>query len=54
MGLASRGLRDMDSGREAITDPAEAAQVRAQGRRVSATSIVVAAVLTCIALAFPG
>src|SRR5687768_17139750 len=32
--LASRGVRDMDAGPEAIEDPAEVAALRAQSRRV--------------------
>lgn len=44
--LAARGLKNMDSGDEAITDPSELKQVRAQSR-----SIHIRAALTAVAVA---
>jgi hypothetical protein len=46
VGLASRGLRDMDDGREAITDAIELAAIRAQARRVTRNSLIATLVLT--------
>jgi hypothetical protein len=48
--LAARGQRDMDTGAEAIADAAELKQVRRQARAVYTKAIVVAAVLTTLAL----
>gem|GEM_PF-1090957 len=53
MGLASRGLRDLDTGVEKVTDEAERAALMAQGRTVNLQSLAIAAVLTAIALAIP-
>jgi hypothetical protein len=41
--LAARGLKNMDAGDEAITDPRELDQVRAQSRAVHLRSVLVAA-----------
>jgi hypothetical protein len=51
--LASRGLRDMDTGPETIEDNAELAQVRRQARKVRIEATILAAVLTAIALIIP-
>jgi len=51
--LAARGLRDMDTGPEAIEDPAELAQVRRQARKVHIESAIFATVLTLVVLAIP-
>jgi hypothetical protein len=51
--LAARGLRDLDGGREAITDPAELAQVRRQARTVHVKSFLLAAALVALALLIP-
>jgi hypothetical protein len=51
--LASRGLRDMDSGSESISDANELAQVRRQARKVYIEAIVTALVLGAVALAIP-
>jgi hypothetical protein len=48
--LASRGLRDLDSGSETIADAEEAAQIRRQAQAVYVKSFVSAAILTAIAL----
>jgi hypothetical protein len=48
--LASRGLRDMDQGPEAISDAAELQQVRRQARVVYAKAAITAVILTVIAL----
>jgi hypothetical protein len=40
--LASRGLRDMDTGPQAITDAAELAAVRRTARMVDVQSLVLA------------
>jgi hypothetical protein len=50
--LASRGLRDMDGGPEAVTDETEKARVREQATRVHMksvlTALAVAAVVTVV------
>jgi len=51
--LASRGLRNMDSGEEKIEDADELARVRAQARRVYAESALFAIVVTIVALLLP-
>jgi hypothetical protein len=51
--LASRGLRDLDSGPEAIADAAELAQVRRQARQVYLRSGLAAAALTALSLLVP-
>jgi hypothetical protein len=48
--LASRGLRDMDTGPQAIPDPMELEQVRRQARAVYIKSVITAAFFTAIAL----
>jgi len=48
--LASRGLRDMDQGRQPISDSEELQQVRRQARGVYVKSVIAAAILTAIAL----
>jgi hypothetical protein len=53
VGLASRGQRDMDAGPEAISDPTELGQVRAQARKVHLEAFGVALILTALALALP-
>ena len=53
MGLASRGLRDMDSGAERIEDEAELSQVRRQARRVQIWATVLTLVLTGLLLLLP-
>ena len=50
MRLAARGLRDLDSGPERITDDAERAQVRRQARAVHAKSLATAVLLSALAL----
>ena len=54
MALAARGLRDMDSGEEAITDAAVLEQVRRQARRVQLKSALLAAALVAASLLIPG
>jgi hypothetical protein len=51
--LAARGQRDMDTGPEAIADPAVLARVRRQSRKVHLQSIMLAALLTAAALLIP-
>jgi hypothetical protein len=51
--LAARGVRNLDRGEEAITDPNELAQVRRQARRVRLEGLALAAVLTLVLLALP-
>jgi len=50
--LAARGLKNMDAGDEAITDPRELSQVRAQSRgvhiRAALTAAVVAGLVTLL------
>ncbi|HSK19608.1 MAG TPA: hypothetical protein VK912_10715 [Longimicrobiales bacterium] len=50
MRLASRGLRDMDAGPEAITDTDTLNAVRRQARRVQWQSLVSAALITALYL----
>lgn len=53
MSLASRGLRDLDSGSETIGDAAELAAVRAQARRVNIKSVITGLVFTALSLLLP-
>ena len=53
MGLASRGLRDLDNGEQKIGDSKELAQVRAQARRVNLKSLITAAALTALSFVIP-
>jgi hypothetical protein len=53
VGLAARGLRDMDTGPEAIDDAAVLAQVRRQARRVHLRSLAFAIACTGLALLLP-
>jgi len=53
VGLASRGLRDMDAGIERISDEVELLSVRAQARRVLLESLVATVVTTALALLLP-
>ena len=48
MRLASRGLRDMDDGPEAITDAQERAAVQSQARRIR--GMVIAAAMAAAAI----
>jgi hypothetical protein len=48
--LASRGLRDLDSGEEPIADAEVEAQIRRQAQAVYVKSFVSATILTAIAL----
>ena len=50
MKLASRGLRDLDRGEEAVIDSVEETQIRRQARDVYVKSFVSATILTAIAL----
>jgi len=51
--LASRGLRNMDSGEEKIEDANELARVRAQARKVYVQSAVFAIFVTIVVLLLP-
>ncbi len=53
MGLASRGLRDMDGGPERIEDATELAKVRRQARLVYLKGGLAALALTGLALLAP-
>ena len=53
MGLASRGLRDMDDGPAPVTDADVDAQLRRQARTVYVRSALAALALTGVALAIP-
>lgn len=53
MSLASRGLRDMDEGPEAIEDADELRQVRARARVVHIKAALLAAGLTALTLLPP-
>ena len=51
MKLASRGLRDLDSSPQEISDAAEVQQLQRQARAVYVKSVIAASILTAIALA---
>jgi hypothetical protein len=51
--LAARGVKNMDTGDEAITDPRELERVRAQSRRVHIRAVVSAAVATILLTLVP-
>ncbi len=53
MRLASRGLRNMDSGNEKVTDSVEDRALRQQARKVYLETVITAAVLTGIMVAIP-
>ena len=53
MSLASRGLRDMDRGPEAIEDPRELEQVRRQARALHLWAAAVTVAVTAISLLIP-
>ncbi|HEY8211089.1 MAG TPA: hypothetical protein VIG99_26580 [Myxococcaceae bacterium] len=53
MNLASRGLRNMDTGMEKVTDSLEVRALRQQARKVYLESLVAAVVLTAASLAVP-
>ena len=50
MTLAARGARNMDRGEEKIDDRAECESLRTQARRINRRAILVAALLTGVAL----
>jgi hypothetical protein len=50
--LAARGLREMDTGSEPITDPGELARVRNQALTVHVKSLIFAVVLTAVVSVF--
>jgi hypothetical protein len=51
--LAAQGRRDLDGGAEAITDPAELRDVRAQARTVNLQAGLLAAATTALLVAWP-
>ena len=51
--LAARGLKNMDTGDEAIIDPRELSQVRAQSRGVHIRAVLSAAVVAAIVVWLP-
>jgi hypothetical protein len=51
--LAARGLRNMDDGEEAIEDEGQAEELRAVARRINRRALMMAAIVTLVALAFP-
>ena len=53
MGLAARGSRNLTGTVEKIQDEAELEQVRRQARRVNVKALLVAILLTLLALALP-
>jgi hypothetical protein len=52
--LTARGMRNMDSGDEPVTNAAELQQMRAQARKVHIESFVTAVILTLLVLLVPG
>jgi hypothetical protein len=53
VGLASRGLRDLDDGPTAVTEAEVDARIRQQARDVYVRSVVTALALTALVLAIP-
>lgn len=53
MSLASRGLRDLDTGEEKVGDAAELAALRIQARRINIKSSITGLVFTALALLWP-
>ena len=51
--LAARGVRNMDNGEEPIEDEAAARLLREKARRINRRAMLVAAIVTLVALAFP-
>lgn len=51
MRLAGRGLRNMDTGEEAVTDADELAALRRQARKVHLEAVALAVVLTAAVVA---
>ncbi len=51
---SARGVRNMDTGDEPVTNAAELAQMRAQARKVHIESFVAAILLTLVVLLLPG
>lgn len=51
--LAARGLKNMDSGDEAITDPRELDQVRSQSRSVHIRSILTGVIAAALLVLLP-
>lgn len=54
MALASRGLRDMDQGPEAIQEADELAAVQRQARRVHWQAALAAVIGTVVLMLLPG
>jgi hypothetical protein len=52
--LTARGMRNMDSGDEPVTNAAELQQMRAQARKVHIESFVTAVILTLLVVLVPG
>ncbi len=50
MKLASRGLRDLDTGPQEISDAVELQQLQRQARAVYVKSVITASILTALAL----
>jgi hypothetical protein len=51
--LAARGVRNMDNGEAPIEDEATARELREKARRINRRAMLVAALVTLVALAFP-
>jgi len=51
--LAARGLKNLDAGDEAITDPTELTTVRAQSRRVHIHAVLSAAMIAALLALLP-
>lgn len=51
--LAARGLRNMDAGDEAITDPQELEHVRTQSRQVHVKALLLAALVAALIVLLP-
>jgi hypothetical protein len=51
--LAARGMRNMDDGEEAIEDERLVGEIRLVARRINRRALMVAAIVTLVALAFP-
>jgi hypothetical protein len=51
--MAARGTRNMDTGEEEVEDKTAVTQLRLQARRIQRRALMLAVVLTLIAVVFP-
>ena len=51
--MAARGTRNMDEGEEQVEDRSEVYKLRMNARRINLRALVIAIIVTLVALAFP-